>query len=653
MFQIDAKSLISTIGTCPLSVSIVGQNLRRFIISKESWRFEAYLRRTTESARTRVIDGMVNKQGREDSISQRLLQTLETLTTDDRAAFASLSILPHKPDYFTVEEACVIADCSTENLERLTDAGLIQTFNHRYLVIHQTIAEFAAELLKETSCYVRMANYFSREIKTVDVEGLSARMSLFIAALAAAEKSKLFVPYCTIANALFPLLEASGQFLLALQIQQKAESMSHGASEHAVTLTNLARAQLLNQQLRNASDTAYNVLSMIGEAGDVNIRANCYYTLADVEWNLGNNTSSTEFAEKALTLLSVIDHPHTISLVGTLPSRLFTERLQRRSIKQWLSWRGRAVGSKQMNEQNCLMSSGQAFLHFQMGRGNQVDEQLEKSLEIANANDFKLARLTGLAFRAWVHHHLSLYASSDEFAHEVVSTDYVMVPDAVVMAHSILSLNAMARGEFGTAEAFAKSIQPFSSQRSARLLSLVVDVTLIRVQITAGRMAEARANTELLLHSATASRLKEITGIGHALMGLIETRECHFGEANKHLLRSHSWLAEQITGPWFTLFYRICRGEYLLASNQPEEARGEYTKVLAMGERVQCPEYQAKAQFGLARVMAKQNSIPDATRLAMRSAQTFSDIGHINAQPVREWLSESNNGIPICSPLVV
>jgi tetratricopeptide (TPR) repeat protein len=634
-------------------VSIVGQNLRRFVLSKEAWRFQAFLRSTAQSAHTRVTSELIDKHGREDSISRRLSQTLDTLPAKEQAVLAALSILPHRPGYFTVDEACVIADCSTSALEKLSDAGLIQTFDQNLLMIHQTVAEFATQLLRETSCYARMANYFSELVLTLNTQQISARMSVFVSALAAAEKTTLFNAYCTIANALFPLLEASGQYDLALQMLLKAGKAADTAVQRAVTLANLARIHLLHQHYELASETARQALSMIGELGNPNIRANCYYTLADAEWSLGNKKSSTEFAEKAIALLSVIDHPYTISLVGTLPSRLFTERLQQRSVKQWLSWMHQALKPKQINEQNCLMLSGLAFLKFQMGHGEQADEQVKQVIDIATTNDFRLARLTGLAFRAWIHHHLSLYGSSDEFALEVVSTDYVLVPDAVVMAHSILSLNAMARGEFSAAEMFAKSIQPFSSQRSARLLSLVVDVTLIRVKIAMGRLVEARENSNSLLHSATASHIKEITGIAHALLGLIETRECNLFEAERHLSRSRSWLMEQITGPWFTLFYRICRGEYLLASNQTEAAYQEFNKVFVTGKRVQCPEYQAKAFLGMARAASQKNEINSATKFATESKNLFSELGHVNASYAHEWLQLPRRTDLIHAPLVI
>ena len=114
------------------------------------------------------------------------------LSASTRTALYALSVFPAKPDSFSEEAALAIMDASVEDLDILSDMGLLETSAAGRYTLHQTIADYArTQLLKahdESGVYDRYIAYTLAYIAEhrKDYEQLEQEMNVILAALDAA-----------------------------------------------------------------------------------------------------------------------------------------------------------------------------------------------------------------------------------------------------------------------------------------------------------------------------------------------------------------------------------------------------------------------------------------------------------------------------------
>src|SRR5256714_134762 len=228
-----ASVLVQAVGGLPLALKLMGNYLRKEAHSGRSRRIGTAIDRLTNAEERLRISEPQGPVERHTSLSQHTSLSLQSVfeVTDQqldepvRAALYALSVFPPKPNSFSEEAALVVAACTVEILDALTDTGLLESSGEDRYTLHQTIADYAHTHLKEdTIVYDRLITYvFSYvEAHTTDYELLGLEFNIILAALAVAQQIEKPAELVRGVNAFAPFLILRGLYELADQQLQQA-----------------------------------------------------------------------------------------------------------------------------------------------------------------------------------------------------------------------------------------------------------------------------------------------------------------------------------------------------------------------------------------------------------------------------------------------
>ncbi len=106
---------------------------------------------------------------------------------DEQAQYAlrALSLFPAKPNTFSEEAALAVSAVSTETLDSLTSAGLLEGSGNDRYTLHQVIADYAQLQPVDAAAQERMARFFISymEAHTTDYDALELESSNMLMAL--------------------------------------------------------------------------------------------------------------------------------------------------------------------------------------------------------------------------------------------------------------------------------------------------------------------------------------------------------------------------------------------------------------------------------------------------------------------------------------
>lgn len=148
--------LVQAVGGLPLAISLMGNYLRVQSHSKQLRRGRNALDRLAQDTQRLHLEAVQIPTEMHTSLpfettlslSSVLSVTVQRLTERSRTTLSALSLLPAKPQHFSESTALYLADCTTWELDELTDAGLLLTSGENYM-LHPVVADYAREYLRD------------------------------------------------------------------------------------------------------------------------------------------------------------------------------------------------------------------------------------------------------------------------------------------------------------------------------------------------------------------------------------------------------------------------------------------------------------------------------------------------------------------------
>ncbi|WP_268907084.1 tetratricopeptide repeat protein [Dictyobacter arantiisoli] len=143
--------LVQAVGGLPLALYLMGNYLRTHAYSGKTRRVQTLLQ-SLEDVEVRLrLSQPQNEAESHPGLSDKTSLSLQSiiavtdqfLSQEARTAFYALSILPAKPTSFSEEVALAVANCSTDELDTLSDSGLLECSGTNRYLLHQVIADYA------------------------------------------------------------------------------------------------------------------------------------------------------------------------------------------------------------------------------------------------------------------------------------------------------------------------------------------------------------------------------------------------------------------------------------------------------------------------------------------------------------------------------
>ena len=176
-------SLVRTVGGLPIGLILLGSYLNRYAYDRQSRRINTALQHLQDAS---VLLGLTMVQAPDVqttfSLDDLIKLSETTLSEEERCAFHALAVFPAKPNSFSEEAALVVTNAQVDVLDKLSDAGLIETPGEARYTLHQTIRMYATTHRNSgwdieerfTSYYARFVqdhkmNYLALEPESVNI----------------------------------------------------------------------------------------------------------------------------------------------------------------------------------------------------------------------------------------------------------------------------------------------------------------------------------------------------------------------------------------------------------------------------------------------------------------------------------------------------
>ena len=174
-----------------------------------------------------------------------------------REALRALSVFPAKPNSFSECAALTVCACSEEELDQLTDAGLLESAGPGRYTLHQTIADYARLHRSDPPVEARMVHFFVSFLATSqqDYELLEQEANNIVAAFDLAAQKGFLCELQRGVNLFAPFLEDRGLYALAEKYLQQAQQAARSSGDEqglALTLFYLGRLTALRGDLLSA-----------------------------------------------------------------------------------------------------------------------------------------------------------------------------------------------------------------------------------------------------------------------------------------------------------------------------------------------------------------------------------------------------------------
>ena len=336
-----AGQLVKAVGGLPLALTLMGKYLHVQSHSKQPRRIRATLAQLNENVEQRM--NLTEARGpnqkhtslpTENNLSlQAIIAVTDKLLPEPtRDALYALSVFPAKPDSFSEEAALAIMHTSVEDLDMLSDMGLLETSAAGRYTLHQTIADYARTQLKthdENGAYDRYLAYTLTYIAThrKDYEQLEQEMNVILAALDAAftwhKTNSLIRGVCAFA----PYLLMRGFYDIANGHLQRALTAAREQDDrYGIASTLLYLGEIAQKQGDYALAEArfQEGLALARSIDNVERISTLLNDLGWVTWKQGNYTLAETHLQEGLELARRIeDDERVCSILKTLGSLAF------------------------------------------------------------------------------------------------------------------------------------------------------------------------------------------------------------------------------------------------------------------------------------------------------------------------------------------
>ena len=327
------QNLVEAVGGLPLALTLIGNYLRKHAYTGQIRRISSALDLLADaSTRLQLRQSFSPLESHPSlpnesslSLGSIIAVTDQTLDQRVRTTLYALSVFPPKPNSFSETAALHIAECEVEELDALTDTGLLEYNSTERYLLHQSIADYARVNLVEPAlshAYKRLIEYAIDYIQQhkKDYELLELESTVILAALEVAYKAGMRseLVQAVIAFAPFMLLRAWYD-QAALYIQRAHEAASN--DQRGLTYILSFQGLLAQKQGRyEESETYYQEgLDLARRSVDKERICTLLDRLGNVTWRRGKYEQAEVYLQEGLTLAYEIgDRERIGSILKTL-----------------------------------------------------------------------------------------------------------------------------------------------------------------------------------------------------------------------------------------------------------------------------------------------------------------------------------------------
>ncbi|EFH86765.1 tetratricopeptide repeat protein [Ktedonobacter racemifer] len=278
------------------------------------------------------------------------------------------------------------------------------------------------------------------------------------------------------------------------------------------------------------------------------------------------------------------------------------------------------------------------WVTWKLGNYTEAEKYLQEGLVIARKIDNKKRISSILRVLGSVYDLRGESAKSKECLQEGLTIAQQMQDHELAIAIlTNLGVNAGQQGNYLQAKKYFQEGLETARHIGHRQRTSALLANLGAAEMDMKNYVQAEAYLKEGLEVARQIEHREWTSILLINLGLVTRRKGSYKQAESYLQESLT-LSRQVGIPQMTAGALYELGNVLLIQNRLQEADGAFSEMLDI-----LPEgaidQKAQAQYGLARIAAIQENTQKAQQLGEQSLKVLEQIGHGNAEEVREWLS--------------
>jgi tetratricopeptide (TPR) repeat protein len=333
------RTLVHASGGLPLALTLTGKYLHAQAYQRPQRRLQASIERLVNiderlslSQPTTLVEPHPSLPiGSPLSLHTLIAVSDEHLDPLAQSTLRALSIFPPKPNTFSEEAALVVAACTLEALDALTDAGLLESSGGGRYTLHQTIADYARMSLTDQNVSQRFIAYYVTYIEKnkADFEALELEGSTIFTALETAHRVGNHTAFIRGGLALTDFLLGRGLYDLGKTYLQHAYKAIIAPSDIHVTARILSSLGMIAQkqgEYLQATDFYEEGLVAARQGEDQNLTCTLLSALGWVTVKRGNYTQAEAYVQEGLILAREIDNDKgyaaLLRVLGTIAESL-------------------------------------------------------------------------------------------------------------------------------------------------------------------------------------------------------------------------------------------------------------------------------------------------------------------------------------------
>ncbi len=609
-----AQTLVHSVGALPLALTLIGKYLSIQAYSGQPRRLHAAVEHLRDARARLQLSETRALAERHPSIVSGTTFSLQTviavseqpLDEQTRAALHALSVFPAKPNCFSEEAALEVCQAPVETLDKLCDAGLMESNGPNRYWLHQTIADYARPSLTDPAVSGRMVNYYVHfaEEKRVNHELIATETSNILAALEAA--------YAT----------------------HQREALVRGACAIADFLWARGLYRVAEKQLKRAHKAA-RIL------GDTHSMVSTLLHLGPIELAWGNIVQARDYLLEGLQLARQADNEEQIS--GLLTNLAFVEEEQGNFSQTEVYFSESLALARKLGQQEqvCRLLTGLGVLTGKRGDYGRARSYFREGLALARQLGLR-ERITALILDLGrVEYEFGNYRQS-EVNYREAGDRAERFGYPVIHGVSLIYLGAlmMRQGHFVQSQDVL--------QRALALLRKVgnhlwIGQALFELGTLAaieGDDQQAERYFQQCLESAQRTSDRETMGVLFDERGKLEARRGNYQQA-EHSFRDALQIGRDLGLKCLICSTLFSWGELHMQCQRLDEAELHFKEMYATvptGQR----ELRAMSLYGLARLAAAHHNCSEAHKQGQASLAIFTAIGHYRTSEVEKWLASED-----------
>ncbi|NJM39281.1 MAG: hypothetical protein HC853_00210 [Anaerolineae bacterium] len=648
-FRSDLKNIALLTRNVPLALWLAGNYLRRAARSGSTRRLSNAIEKLSQGGTlisltepTTAVIGSLSETNAGESIEKRLKLSEDALSDSAREAFWALGYLGGRPCSFTESAALAVSAATHTEIDELCDFGLLDISPDGQLILHPLIADFALARLRTAGDFettrANHTRYFLKQAQSPTSQQLDTNLSQINAAISAA------------------ISDNSGAY---------DDQLFDAISVLAPAFEDAGLLEFAEQFIRDTLATKKNCPSKV--------KNKLLVRLASIQLS-GSNPKQAILSLDQLSSHALDEHDefHSLTIRAEALSILGIYPASREACQAALKLAYRAKS----NDFLCDVSSVQArlkLLEFDRSQDKSSPPTFNDLIHKATTQtQFKIKQSTGLVALGLGHYRHSLQLCQDcrNLAIRLNNKRY-LIESTVGLAFLNYSLgnfdnalqNADEAIELGKGAATIPIICLAFTTKSLIFLAWGRTIDAKNMALEGHSIAEERGFTEHTVSTAcqltrayawlgdnqyaTLYSCKALNDLGPY------QRRDHFALAKSEAAQAAGSVGEyeaadallnealkKIDGvmPGVRTHLQAIRGECSLRLGQVSQASQWFEKCLVSSTKSETPQYRAYALFGKARCSPNRQ---DGRVFAEQSLTLYSNLRHVHAAAVSEWLSGS------------